>query len=86
MANQLAIIVCNIFFGLKTRLNSYMAKSLAKKNLKNYSKLILFANIPKFRSPLCEIKMLTYFSTKQVLPEYWRDWAWEYLRTLHILS
>ena len=31
MANQPAIIVWNIFCGLKTRLNQYMSKSLAKK-------------------------------------------------------
>ena len=26
------------------------------------------------------------FSTKQVLPEFWQDWAWEHLPTLHVLS
>jgi len=63
-----------------------MAKSLEKKKKKNYCKLICFANIPNFGGPLCEIKMLTYFSTKQVLHNFWQDWAWEYLRTLHVLT
>ena len=52
----------------------------------HYCKLICFAKIPNFRGQVCEIKMLTNFSTKQVLPEFWQDWAWDHLWTLHVLS
>ena len=55
-----------------------------KQNLKSYCKLICFANIFNFWWPPCVIKMLIYFSKKQVLPEFWQNWAWEHLRTLHI--
>ena len=74
------------FYGLKTQLIPYIAKSHAKRNFKSYCKLICLTNIPNFGGPLCEIKMLTYFSTKQVLPEFRQDWAWECLQTLHVLS
>ena len=80
MTNQLAIILKKYFFGHKTQQNPYMAKSLAKKTY------FFFANIANFRGPLCEIKMLTNCSTKQVPHELWQDLAWEHLRTMHVLS
>ena len=53
------------------------------KKIKKYCKLICFANILNFRGSLCQIKMLTNFSKKLVLPEFW---AWEHLWTLHVFS
>lgn len=63
MANQLAIIVCNIFFGLKTRLNSYMAKSLAKKKLKKLFQADLFCKYSQFpRSTLWDQNVNLFFN------------------------
>ena len=64
----------------------YGKKSDKKTVLKRYCKLICFANIPNFQGPLCDIKMLIYFSTKQVLPEFWQDCACQHLWTLQVLS
>ena len=63
MANQLAIIVCNIFFGLKTRLNSYMEKSLAKKNKKKLFQADLFCKYSQFpRSTLWDQNVNLFFN------------------------
>ena len=63
MANQLAIIVSKIFVGLKTRLNSYMAKSLAKKNLKKLFQADLFCKYSQFpRSTLWDQNVNLFFN------------------------
>ena len=63
MANQLAIIVCNIFFGLKTRLNSYMAKSLAKQKFKKLFQADLFCKYSQFpRSTLWDQNVNLFFN------------------------
>ena len=63
MANQLTIIVWNIFCGLKTWVNPYMAKSLAKKKLKKLLQADLFCKYSQFwRATLWDQNVNLFFN------------------------